>query len=394
MQSPDIKQLPALISLADEDSPESRELVRLALEAYGPKLKNELAKLKTAPTDSQRQALQQIMQDASRKELEELWPQWQLPQGELLRLESGLAMISEFLSGYEFPEGLKTLLDRLADAYSVHSSAPGAVDLASYLFQHLQFKGEDLNYYHPRNSDLCQVIHSRRGNPISLVSIFMLVGQRMDLKIDGVNFPGHFLARTQISGEIKLIDCFNGGKIVDHKVVAAMSEQTPWGVQAALQSAADTSMMLTRVLSNLRRSFQELSQSQNAEMISRLLNTMTPQKEAQAKSDLNSKTLSPKFHTGQLVRHRHYGYRAVIVDFDMACMADDNWYRKNRSQPERKQPWYHLFVDQSDQVTYAAQSNLIADESNEEIFHPWVPRYFDRFIDGRYIRNQIPWDGL
>lgn len=99
----------------------------------------------------------------------------------------------------------------------------------------------------------------------------------------------------------------------------------------------------------------------------------------------------PQFVIGQVVRHRRYGYRGVIVDFDMVCQANDAWYQKNQSQPARDQPWYHVLVDASETATYAAETSLIADDSDTPIQHPLLDAFFDDFIHGQYLRNDTPW---
>ncbi len=101
----------------------------------------------------------------------------------------------------------------------------------------------------------------------------------------------------------------------------------------------------------------------------------------------------PKFTIGQLVRHRRYHYRGVVVDFDVRCQADDEWYRKNQTQPDWDQPWYHVLVDGSTVVTYAAQTSLQADDSNQPVHHPLVPHLFSHFACERYERNDTPWPG-
>ena len=99
----------------------------------------------------------------------------------------------------------------------------------------------------------------------------------------------------------------------------------------------------------------------------------------------------PIFEPGQLVRHRRYGYRGVVVNADSVCCADDKWYQKNQTQPDRDQAWYHILVHQSSQSTYAAEENLMPDFSESEIQHPLVPYFFSGFEDGIYIRNDQPW---
>jgi len=100
---------------------------------------------------------------------------------------------------------------------------------------------------------------------------------------------------------------------------------------------------------------------------------------------------SALFRPGDLVRHRRYGYLGLVVDWDLNCNANQEWYTRNRTQPERHQPWYHVLVDASDAVTYAAQTSLLPDESKEEIRHALVAQFFERCDDGRYLRNKHPW---
>ena len=100
---------------------------------------------------------------------------------------------------------------------------------------------------------------------------------------------------------------------------------------------------------------------------------------------------STKFVPGELVRHRRYGYRGVVVDFDTSCTAPEEWYQSNSTQPRRDQPWYHVLVHQSAQTTYAAEENLEPDPRPDGIEHPLLELFFDAFQDGCYVRNDRPW---
>lgn len=100
-----------------------------------------------------------------------------------------------------------------------------------------------------------------------------------------------------------------------------------------------------------------------------------------------------RFAPGDIVHHKRYDYRGVIVERDNRCAADKDWYQKNQTQPDREQPWYHVLVHGSGTVTYVAQSNLEADASGEPIEHPYVPIFFSEYDAGRYVRNEQPWPG-
>ena len=90
-----------------------------------------------------------------------------------------------------------------------------------------------------------------------------------------------------------------------------------------------------------------------------------------------------RFVTGQLIHHRRYSYRGVIVSADDRCLADDTWYERNQTQPDRHQPWYHVLVD-GGRETYVAEENLEPDPLSEPIEHPLVGRLFPTFYQGRY----------
>lgn len=103
---------------------------------------------------------------------------------------------------------------------------------------------------------------------------------------------------------------------------------------------------------------------------------------------------APRFEPGQLVRHRRYGYRGVVVSCDLTCQADEAWYQKNMTQPDPNQPWYHVLVHDSTSTTYVAQINLKADSLGEPIDHPLVEHLFTEFWDGRYMRNDKSWPSI
>lgn len=99
-----------------------------------------------------------------------------------------------------------------------------------------------------------------------------------------------------------------------------------------------------------------------------------------------------RFAPGDVVRHRRYGYRGVVVAVDSRCRAPDWWYYGNRTQPARNQPWYHVLVDDSEGVTYPAQSSLETDDSGLPVEHPLLDAYFHDFSGTGYLRNDRPWE--
>ena len=96
-----------------------------------------------------------------------------------------------------------------------------------------------------------------------------------------------------------------------------------------------------------------------------------------------------KYAVGQLIHHRLFDYRGVIVDVDATFSGSDEWYRSvARSRPPRDNPWYHVLVHGAAHTTYVAERNLEADHSGEPVLHPLLGRFFSRFENGRYSRSK------
>ena len=95
--------------------------------------------------------------------------------------------------------------------------------------------------------------------------------------------------------------------------------------------------------------------------------------------------LDARYHVGQLIHHRLFDYRGVIVDVDPTFRLSESWYDEvARSRPPRDQPWYHVLVHETDQITYVAERNLEPDPSGEPVEHPMVERFFNEFCSGYY----------
>jgi len=85
------------------------------------------------------------------------------------------------------------------------------IALNEFFFGELGFEGNVDAYYDPRNSYLNEVIDRRTGIPISLSILYMELGRRIGLPLEGVSFPGHFLVRLRLRGGILVLDPFAGG---------------------------------------------------------------------------------------------------------------------------------------------------------------------------------------
>lgn len=86
--------------------------------------------------------------------------------------------------------------------------------LNHFLFEEKGFRGNLDDYYDPRNSYLNQVLERRLGIPITLSLVYIQVGRRLQLPLQGIGMPGHFLvAYAEPDGNI-MADPFNQGRLM------------------------------------------------------------------------------------------------------------------------------------------------------------------------------------
>ncbi len=93
-----------------------------------------------------------------------------------------------------------------------------------------------------------------------------------------------------------------------------------------------------------------------------------------------------QFSVGQIIQHRLFEYRGVIIDIDPEFHGNDGWYTANaRSNPPKDDPWYHVLVDGGELRTYVAERNLEPDREGGPIVHPDIQCLFERLEGGGYV---------
>jgi regulator of sirC expression with transglutaminase-like and TPR domain len=133
-----------------------------------------------------------------------------------------LAEASLLIAGEEYPDlepgRYLARLDEMAAALGRRAGDSGAeeavVALNRLLFEQEGFHGNTEDYYDPRNSFLNDVLDRRLGIPISLCTVYMEVGRRAGLSVEGVSLPGHFVVRLSSPAAPVLVDPFHGGTLL------------------------------------------------------------------------------------------------------------------------------------------------------------------------------------
>lgn len=268
---PDPRKLPHLIRLLDDDSPLVKNAVWRELQSFGPTLEEELERQDLAIEADRLQEMRSMRDDLHRSALLNRWPSWIELKDEKDQLERAFNLLTDFQEEYAQPGRLTTLLDELAREFYETEADFDSRELARFLFQTQGLAGCQTDYYHSDKSNLARVIDRRSGNPISLTCIYMLVGHRLGIEIQGCNFPGHFLARTLQGCEVLLVDCFNGGQCFKAQAFRDLNPDSGLEVREIVYTPASVQTILNRVLNNLANAYDLAEQQENSALMRRLV---------------------------------------------------------------------------------------------------------------------------
>jgi len=138
-------------------------------------------------------------------------------------------------------------------------------------------RGDREGYHDPANSHLSRVLERGLGLPILLSCVWMLVGRRAGLRVEGIGLPGHFIARV---GR-QLVDPFREGAAIDDEdcrgIVARYVGDRPWDPRWL--APASVRAIVERVLRNLFHFYRDHEQGDAIDLyrVSRLLAAAAPE---------------------------------------------------------------------------------------------------------------------
>ncbi len=208
------REIHSLIALLDDDDQEilahvEGKLLSLGKEAI-PVLESEWSKLGYS---TQKDRLNQIVHRIQYNELLKEFRDWyRSPEHDLL---AGICLIARYryptLNSQDIINQIdKIRLDIWLDMHHDLSPYEKVRIINSVVYHELGFKGNTENYHAPDNSFINVVLETRKGNPIMMAVIYILLGQRLHLPIFGVNLPQHFVcAYKEENKQLLLNDPFN-----------------------------------------------------------------------------------------------------------------------------------------------------------------------------------------
>lgn len=269
-------QWKALVNLLGDDDPAIYRTVRDKILSFGEEAGQWLRPHRLSEDPLLRRRAREIVQHFDRQEADTWFLAFCLKHGEEFNLEEGIWL----LALTQYPdinvEAYRALLDHFAselreriDFNETHKEILTTIN--NYIFDELGFSGDEENYYDPQNSYLNRVIDRRKGNPINLSLLYLLLARRLQLPMAGIGLPGHFICRYQSTSDEIYVDAFHHGKFLTKADCIQYLVSGSHGLQDEFLAPVSTRRVLMRICSNLHQIYSQMELSEETTRLQRYL---------------------------------------------------------------------------------------------------------------------------
>lgn len=275
----DNKEIKALLALLDDEDQEVLEHVEEKIMSYGdviiPYLEQEWEQNFNPDVQKRIEDLIHSLQFESLKVRLKEWHE---------RKEHDLLEGMWLVATYQYPDlsldGLRAQLEQIYyEAWLEFKTDAHPFDqikiLNSVIFGKLKFRANTKNFHAPANSMINAVLETRKGNPISLCVLYMLVAQKLKLPVYGVNLPSLFILTYKAEDRQFYINAFNRGLIFSKPDIDNYIQQLKIQPLDMFYQPCSNEDIIRRVLRNLVVSFEKLKDYEKADEIKVLLEILS-----------------------------------------------------------------------------------------------------------------------
>jgi regulator of sirC expression with transglutaminase-like and TPR domain len=168
-------------------------------------------------------------------------------------------------------------IDRIADRCRELIVRPGSVreicrTINRVLYHEWEFRGDTEDFENPANSLIGEVLERRRGLPLTLGLLYLLVGRRVGLDFEPICLPGRFMVAHFGSAEPVYVDAFDGGRLRSLDEVADFLRKNDLPASPSDFAPASTVEVLVRMCRNLSYQYEGDGEVEQAALFADLAN--------------------------------------------------------------------------------------------------------------------------
>ena len=274
----EIQEIRSLISLLDDDDPQVYVSVRKKLLDYGE------AALPFFPKDMQlentaKKRVTEIRDIINRSVFKNEFKSLKRTDTNDIDLEDGIFLIARQrypdVSMKPYVEQLNQFAYELKEKISSISDNPEILRRTiSFIVEEKQFSGNQDDYYNEDNHYINRVLETKKGIPITLSSVYVLVGKRLNLPIAGIGLPGHFTLRFSYGSSNIFFDPFNNGRILSESDCKTLVQNLGFTFKSEYLEPVTNRQIIERMLRNIILSLERKNEKERIETIRTLIDTL------------------------------------------------------------------------------------------------------------------------
>lgn len=196
-------------------------------------------------------------------------------------LEMLVCFIARFIENDLTDEMIIHELDQLSvkckDHIDKSSGLAPEEALVEYLGQLCRFRGNDKNYYAVGNSSIHCLLKSKKGLPITLSILYILIGKRVGVPVEGVALPGHFIAGIEKDGDTVFLDPYNRGRKMSREDCISLVRRSGYPFSEDMLDTIDSRGIFFRILNNLKFVFQREGKEEDEDAVNAMIKIWTDQ---------------------------------------------------------------------------------------------------------------------
>ncbi len=244
----------ALLRLLDDPTPQVREALLSELGRQGPAGLAFLRTTADGPDAALAAHARRFLRELGGEDTVQMFLDF--IRGFSYELETGLFMLERTIHPALNPADPHGLLDAMAARCRQLLLTPSTprdkcLVLNRVIFHEYGFRGEAENYHDPRNSFLNQVIRRRRGIPLTLSAVYLLVALRCGIELEPIGLPGKFMVACNAGDEPFYIDAYEHGAVRHEDDLRAYFRQLDLPFDPAVLMPAPVGEILARCCRNL-----------------------------------------------------------------------------------------------------------------------------------------------
>lgn len=268
--------LKAMISLLDDSDHEVVSSIEAQIVKLGPEIIPKLEKEAMVSTLSPviQQKLNTYIHQFRIEELYKLLLEWKTDGGiDLLR---GLWLIARFENNGLKIESLRSLIKELhmevwiRTKENMHPKDMLKI-INNVIFKEFKFEPNVKNFHAVSNSFINEVFELKKGNPVALSCIYILLAEKLDLPIYGVNLPNLFVLVFDYPAYKFYINPFNKGQVFSAKDIDDYLKQMNIEPEEKFYKPCNNIDIILRILTNLSFAYNKIGENSKQSDINTLI---------------------------------------------------------------------------------------------------------------------------